>query len=69
MTATATLNDLYPGHTASGTEVEVLSQSGHSVFIRVGRKTVKASPKWLDFPAPNPFRPRRLRVRRSVLSD
>jgi hypothetical protein len=62
---TATLNDQYPGATPPGTEVEVLSESGPSVFIRVGRKTVKASPKWLDRKRPR-LVPRRLRVREGM---
>ena len=65
---TVLTNDLWPGHLPPGTEVEYLGSSGSSAFVKVGRRTVKVSPKWLDFPAPDPFRARKLRVRRSVLS-
>ena len=62
----ATLNDLYPGTTPAGTRVEVLSINRHSALIRIGRKTVKASPRWLDFEEVR-FRPRAVRVTRSVV--
>ena len=64
---TATLNDLYPGATTPGTKVEVLSINRHSALIRIGRKTIKASPKWLEFERES-FRPRRVRVVGSVVS-
>jgi hypothetical protein len=53
---TATLNDQYPGATPAGTVVEVVSEIGASVFIKVGRKTVKVSRRWLDFPESEPKR-------------
>ena len=47
-----TTNDSWPGKLPPGTEVKLVGESRGSVFVRVGRRTVKASPKWLDWPEP-----------------
>lgn len=69
----ATVNDLWPGRLPVGTTVEIVSQSQASVLVRVGKKTIKASPKWLDFPTETPdpitFKARPLRREGSVLDD
>ena len=57
-----TTNDSWPGKLPVGTEVKLVSHTAHSVFVRIGRKTVKASPKWLDWPKDDPFRARPLRT-------
>lgn len=61
------VNDLYPGSTPVGTQVEVLSLSRGSALIRNGKRTVKVSPNWIDLPSPGPFAARALRTVKGVL--
>jgi hypothetical protein len=57
---TAYTNESWPGPLPVGTEVEVVRESGSSVVVRVGKRDIKVSPKWIDFAATEP------RVDRSV---
>ena len=57
-----TTNDSWPGKLPVGTEVKLVGQTQASVLVRIGRKTVKASPKRLDWPSDDPFRARPLRT-------
>lgn len=61
---TLTTNDNWPGQLPPGTKVELVRQTGPSVFVRIGRRTVKASPKWLNWPQAEPFAARALRANR-----
>lgn len=64
----ALLNDSYPG-AARGQTVEVETRGGQ-LFARIGRKSVKVSARWLDWPADQDrprLRPRALKVKESVL--
>jgi hypothetical protein len=61
---TLTTNESWPGPLPPGTKVELVRQTASSVFVRVGRRIVKASPAWLDWPESEPFAARGLRTNR-----
>ena len=63
-----TTNDSWPGKLPVGTEVELVSESSASVLVRVGRRTVKASPKWLDWPDSERVREVPLRKREGMFA-